>query len=87
MYLAVELAPRGIRVNGICPSWVEETGGVAALPRELGEVLRRNVPQRRHVTPEDVANLVVFLCSPESEMVVGQTIVLDGGVSLIGMLT
>ena len=87
MYLAVELAPRNIRVNAVCPSWVEETGGVAALPTELGETLRRNIPLRRHVTQEDVANLVAFLCSPESEMVVGQTIVLDGGVSLVGMLT
>jgi enoyl-[acyl-carrier protein] reductase III len=87
MYLAVELAPKGIRVNGVCPSWVEETGGVAAFTPELGERLQRNIPLRRHVTPEDVANVVAFLCLPESEMIVGQTIVLDGGVSLIGMLS
>ena len=31
-YLAVELAPKGIRVNGVCPSWVEDTGGVTPLP-------------------------------------------------------
>lgn len=87
MYLAVELAPKNIRVNGVCPGWVQETGGVAALSPELGEYLRRNIPMRRHVTPDDVANLVAFLCTPESEMIVGQTIVLDGGVNLVGMLT
>jgi enoyl-[acyl-carrier protein] reductase III len=87
MYLAVELAPKRIRVNAVCPSWVEETGGVAALSPELGETLQRGIPMGRHVRPEDVANVVAFLCSPESEMIVGQTIVLDGGVSLIGLLT
>ena len=86
MYLAVELAPKQIRVNAVCPSWVEETSGVAAMSPEYGESLRRSMPIGRHVTPQDVANVVAFLCSPESEMIVGQTIVLDGGISLVGML-
>jgi enoyl-[acyl-carrier protein] reductase III len=86
MYLAVELGPKRIRVNAVCPSWVDETGGVAALSPELGEMLRRHMPGGRHVSPDDVANLVAFLCGPESEMIVGQTIVLDGGISLIGIL-
>ena len=86
MYLAVELAPKGIRVNGVCPSWVEETSGVAAMSPEYGESLRKSMPIGRHVVPADVANLVAFLCSPESEMIVGQTIILDGGISLIGVL-
>jgi enoyl-[acyl-carrier protein] reductase III len=85
IYLAVELGPKRIRVNGVCPGWVEETGGVAALAPEVGEMLRRNSPMRRNVSPADVANLVAFLCSPESEMVVGQTIILDGGVSLLSV--
>jgi len=84
MYLAVELAPRGIRVNGVCPSWVEETGGVIALPDDFGEALRRSVPAGRHVNTEDVADLVSFLCSEQARMVIGQTIILDGGVSLLG---
>jgi enoyl-[acyl-carrier protein] reductase III len=85
-YLAVELAPQRIRVNGVCPSWVEESAGVAAMPDEFGKHLLRNIPAGRHVVPEDVANLVAFLCSPESEMIIGQTIVLDGGVTLIGFM-
>jgi enoyl-[acyl-carrier protein] reductase III len=87
MYLAVELAPKGIRVNGVCPSWVQETAGVGALHDEVGEALLRNVPIGRHIEPEDVANLVAFLCGPESEMVVGQTIVIDGGLSGVGILS
>ena len=86
MYLAVELAPKHIRVNGVCPSWVEDTSGVAAMSPEYGESLRKSMPIGRHVTPADVANLVAFLCSPESEMIVGQTIILDGGISLIGVV-
>jgi enoyl-[acyl-carrier protein] reductase III len=80
------LAPQHIRVNGVCPSWVEESAGVAAMPGEFGKHLLRNIPAGRHVVPEDVANLVAFLCSPESEMIIGQTIVLDGGVTLIGFM-
>jgi enoyl-[acyl-carrier protein] reductase III len=86
IYLAVELAPKNIRVNAVCPSWVEETSGVAAMSPEYGESLRRSMPIGRHVKPQDVANLVAFLCSPESEMIVGQTIILDGGISLLGVL-
>jgi enoyl-[acyl-carrier protein] reductase III len=84
LYLAVELAPLGIRVNSVCPSWVEETAGVSALPADFGEALRRATPAGRHVSAEDVADLVAFLCGPESTMVVGQNIIIDGGLSLVG---
>jgi enoyl-[acyl-carrier protein] reductase III len=87
MYLAVELAPKHIRVNGVCPSWVQETSGVGALHDEVGDALLRNMPIGRHIEPDDVANLVAFLCGPESEMIVGQTIVIDGGLSGVGILT
>ena len=86
MYLAVELAPKHIRVNSVCPSWVDETGGVQAMSDEFGEKLEQTIPAGRHVTTTDVANLVAYLCSPESEMIVGQTIVIDGGVSLLGLI-
>jgi enoyl-[acyl-carrier protein] reductase III len=52
----------------------------------MGDALLRNVPYGRHVTPADVANLVAYLCSPESEMIVGQTIIIDGGVSVLGVI-
>jgi enoyl-[acyl-carrier protein] reductase III len=83
-YLAVELAPRGIRVNSVCPSWVEETGGVTPLPSTFGEALLKASPTGRHVTPEDVANVVAFLCLPDSAMIVGQNIIVDGGITLLG---
>jgi enoyl-[acyl-carrier protein] reductase III len=85
-YLAVELAPKNIRVNGVCPSWVEETSGVTALPGAYGEALRQASPAGRYVTPQDVANVVAWLCGPESEMVIGQNIIIDGGLTLVGVL-
>jgi enoyl-[acyl-carrier protein] reductase III len=86
-YLAVELAPHGIRVNGVCPSWVEETGGVTALPNAYGEAIRAATPIGRAVSPEDVADAVAFLCGPGSAMIVGQNIVIDGGLTLLGIIT
>lgn len=85
-YLAVELAPKRIRVNSVCPSWVEETGGVTPLSATYGEALKKAIPIGRHVTSDDVANLVAFLCSAEAEMIVGQNIVIDGGLTALGLI-
>jgi enoyl-[acyl-carrier protein] reductase III len=82
-YLAVELAPRGIRVNAVSAG-VVETGALDHFPHKdaMLEMGRRN-PVGRLVTPEDVAACVTFLCSPEAEMIRGQTLVVDGGWSLL----
>jgi enoyl-[acyl-carrier protein] reductase III len=85
-YLAVELAPRGIRVNAISAG-VVETGALEHFPNKeaMLEMGVRN-PVGRLVTPEDVAGCVTFLCSPEAEMIRGQTLVVDGGWSLLASL-
>ena len=85
-YLAVELAPRGIRVNAVSAG-VVETGALEHFPNKeaMREMGRRN-PVGRIVTPEDVAACVTFLCSPDAEMIRGQTIVIDGGWSLLASL-
>jgi enoyl-[acyl-carrier protein] reductase III len=85
-YLAVELAPRGIRVNAVSAG-VVETGALEHFPNKeaMLEMGLRN-PVGRMVTPEDVAALVTFLCSPEAEMIRGQTVVVDGGWSLLTSL-
>jgi enoyl-[acyl-carrier protein] reductase III len=82
-YLAVELAPRGIRVNAVSAG-VVETGALEHFPHKdaMLEMGRRN-PVGRLVTPEDVAACVTFLCSPDAEMIRGQTLVIDGGWSLL----
>lgn len=86
IYLAAELAPRGIRVNGVSAGFVEGTEGVRLIPRELLETYRQRIPAGRHVHPEDVAEVVAFLCSDAASMIVGQNIVVDGGYSLIGLV-
>ena len=83
-YLAVELAPAGIRVNAVSGG-VVETGALDHFPNReqmLSWSLQRT-PAGRLVEPTDVADAVSFLCSPAAEMIRGQTIVVDGGFSLV----
>jgi enoyl-[acyl-carrier protein] reductase III len=83
-YLAVELAPRGIRVNAVSAG-VVETNALDHFPNRekmISESLERT-PAGRLVEPSDVADAVCFLCSPAAEMVRGQTLVVDGGFSLL----
>jgi len=81
-YLAVELAPRGIRVNAVSAG-VVETGALEHFPNkdEMLATVERT-PAGRLVEPGDVAAAVSFLCSGDSAMVCGQTLVIDGGFSL-----
>jgi enoyl-[acyl-carrier protein] reductase III len=85
-YLAVELAPLGIVVNAVSGGVVltDALKHFAAL--EDGKLLTQSaerVPAGRMVTPEDMARVVAFLCTPEAEMIRGQTIVVDGGYTLV----
>jgi enoyl-[acyl-carrier protein] reductase III len=81
-YLAVELAPRGIRVNAVSGG-VVDTDALSYFP-DREEMLRLGAdnPAGRLVTPDDIAAVVTFLCSPDAEMIRGQTLVVDGGFSL-----
>jgi enoyl-[acyl-carrier protein] reductase III len=78
-YLAVELAPRGIRVNGVSAGWVEGSEGEHAYRAGISERVRPHVPAGRNVAPGDVAAAVAWLCSDEASMLVGETVHLDGG--------
>jgi enoyl-[acyl-carrier protein] reductase III len=83
-YLAVELAPQGIRANAVSAGLVE-TEALEFFPNReemLSSSLART-PAGRLVAPLDVAAVVTFLCSPEADMIRGQTIVVDGGFSLL----
>ncbi len=86
-YLAVELAPKNIVVNAVAP------GIVLTEALQHFEMVRSNVhmaekatditPAGRLVNPQDVANVVAFLCSPAASMIRGQVITVDGGASLL----
>jgi enoyl-[acyl-carrier protein] reductase III len=83
-YLAVELAPRGIRVNAVSAGLVE-TGALEYFPDrdEMLAYYRARTPAGRLVEPRDVADAVCFLASPEADMIRGQTLVVDGGYSVL----
>jgi enoyl-[acyl-carrier protein] reductase III len=82
-YLGVELAPRGIRVNAVSGGLVE-TGALEHFPNreQMLKAGRERTPAGRMVEPKDIADAVLFLASPAAAMVVGQTLVVDGGYSL-----
>ena len=84
-YLAVELAHYNINANAVSPGIVatEALQHFNTLQDEdLLEEVASQTPAGRIVTPEDVAGIVAFLCSPEAEMIRGQIIIADGGFTL-----
>ncbi|MGO9059646.1 MAG: SDR family oxidoreductase, partial [Candidatus Binataceae bacterium] len=83
--LAVELGPRGIRVNAVSAA-VVDTDALKAFPQReqmLAEFARR-APLGPALSPAHVADAVFLLCLPEAAMITGQTLVVDGGFSISG---
>jgi enoyl-[acyl-carrier protein] reductase III len=83
-YLAVELSERDIRVNAVSAGLVE-TGALAHFPNreEMLDWYTSRTPAGRLVEPQDVAEVVCFLASPAAGMIRGQTVVVDGGYSVL----
>ncbi|MBI2543855.1 MAG: SDR family oxidoreductase [Candidatus Rokubacteria bacterium] len=78
--LAVEWARRNVQVNAIAPGWfLTEMNAHAFADESLRERLLRDVPMRRTGQAEEIGPLVVYLASPASDFMTGQTIYLDGG--------
>jgi enoyl-[acyl-carrier protein] reductase III len=84
-YLACELAGRGITVNGVNPGLVD-TDAAHVFGEEVYRLLAQNIvtytPLKRLGTPDDIAKVVAFLCSDDAAWMCGQTLVVDGGLSL-----
>ncbi|GAY17743.1 SDR family NAD(P)-dependent oxidoreductase [Mycobacterium sp. shizuoka-1] len=80
---ALELGPRGIRVNAVAPGFVHTplTEGAAAVPGVVDEYVE-NTALGRPGTPQDIADAVAFLCSPQSSWLTGEILDLNGGAHL-----
>jgi enoyl-[acyl-carrier protein] reductase III len=85
-YLGVELAGRGIRVNGVSGGVVETDALDHFENREqMLRNAREHTPAGRILQPEDLARVVAFLCTSDADMIVGQILVVDGGYGLPAM--
>jgi len=81
--LAVDLAPSGVTVNCVAPGFIEKDAGAhVAAPREAMEKIAAGIPMRRYGRTAEVAALIAFLASPAAGYITGQTIHVNGGVTL-----
>ncbi|BBH23500.1 beta-ketoacyl-ACP reductase [Paenibacillus baekrokdamisoli] len=80
MSMAVELAPHGIRVNSLCPGFIETqlTKPLIDNPTAIAEYLK-TIPMKRVGQPEDIASAALFMASDESRYMTGHCMVIDGG--------
>jgi len=78
--LAAELAPKGVRVNCVLPGFIE-TEMTARLPRQVKRESLEKIMMKRFGTAQEVADMVTFLLSDKASYIVGQSFVIDGGLT------
>ena len=85
--LAVEWAKAGIRVNAVAP-WFTRTPLAESLlaNRDLYDAITRRTPLGRVAEASEVGSVIAFLCLPASSYVTGQTLNVDGGMSIAGLM-
>ena len=82
--LAVECGASGVRINAVCPGWVDTPFIAARMAQpELRAQAEAMVPVGRVATPDEVADVVLFLLSPASRYMTGAAVAVDGGMSLL----
>ncbi|MBE7940471.1 MULTISPECIES: SDR family oxidoreductase [Ramlibacter] len=84
--LAMEWGRAGVRINSVSPGPIEGTEGMERLaPNEAAhQAIRRAVPLQRYGTRDDIAQAVMWLCSPAASYVTGALLPVDGGMGLVG---
>jgi NAD(P)-dependent dehydrogenase (short-subunit alcohol dehydrogenase family) len=85
-HLAVRYGRDGIRANAIAPGFILTATAAAQVPADVQRRLAEANPTRRLGTPDDIADVVVFLCSDASRYVNGQVLHVDGGHQIAGMM-
>ena len=78
--LAAEFGPKGVRVNAVVPGFIE-TDMTAVMPRQIKRQNLERILLKRFGAPEEVAQAVLFLSSEKASYIIGQMIVVDGGLS------
>jgi 3-oxoacyl-[acyl-carrier protein] reductase len=73
--LAIELAPAGVRINGIAPGSIEGT----MIPQEKWAELARSIPLKRLGRPDEIAEAAFYLCSEEASYITGHILDVNGG--------
>jgi len=76
--VARELATRGVNVNAVAPGFIQ-TAMTAKLSEEAKGIMKAQIPMQKFGAPEDVANAVLFLASPEADYITGQVLNVNGG--------
>jgi NAD(P)-dependent dehydrogenase (short-subunit alcohol dehydrogenase family) len=81
--LAADLAPSGVTVNCVAPGFIEKDAEAhAAVPRERMAKVSESIPMKRYGMPSEVAGVIAFLASPAASYITGQTIHVNGGLTL-----
>jgi NAD(P)-dependent dehydrogenase (short-subunit alcohol dehydrogenase family) len=75
---AVEFAPKGIRVNDICPGWTEVESYNKEIPHFDPVAIRKTIPYQRMGKPIDIAMACVYLAADDSDYMIGHVLVVDG---------
>ena len=79
--VAKELAARGVTVNAVAPGYID-TPMTQALSDKVKDEIASQIPMKRRGLPEDVANVIAFLCSDYASYVTGEVIRVDGGIAM-----
>jgi 3-oxoacyl-[acyl-carrier protein] reductase len=84
--LAIDLAPYNITVNAISPGWVNTTMGAGAMSTDQLKPVIERIPLRHIASTDEIADVVLFLCSNLSRYMTGQIVVVDGGETIEGTI-
>ena len=80
--LALEGARYGVTANAIAPGIMQTDAAMKFIREDMLERMKKSIPMRRFGKPEDIANIITFLCSEQAEYITGQVFEVDGGSGL-----